>query len=389
MRVLGFTGSRADYFLQRPFFRQLSLSSKVDFSLIVSGGILEEESHNTLNQISEDGFNIETYIRLEDCNDPSHLVSISQLLADLPQVVKNFSPDLCVVYADRYESFAFAQVCFHLDHVLLHIEAGDLTYGGTFDDSIRHAITNLSHLYSVTTKASYDVLTSFGIASSRIHHTGLLSYDNLSTIEICPGEDILDDLDLNPSKPLILATYHPIPRDPSLTASEASSFFQALGHISHTANIIITSPNHDGGRSAILSSIEPLTRMPSVRYVESLGGRRYYSLMSYSKNVPVVVAGNSSSVIKEAPFFNAHSLNVGVRQTGRTSAPSQINVEADPTSITKVLNTLCNTPCQQVDNPYFKPEPSRELYKFVIDVMDHNSHNQLLSNHIFSTRTNL
>ena len=92
--------------------------------------------------------------------------------------------------------------------------------------------------------------------------------------------NILEDLDLNPTKPLILATYHPIPRDPNLTASEASAFFQALGHIAHAANIIITSPNHDGGRNAILSSIEPLISLPSVRYVESHGGRRYYSLMS-------------------------------------------------------------------------------------------------------------
>ena len=59
--------------------------------------------------------------------------------------------------------------------------------------------------------------------------------------------------------------------------------------------------------------------MESIRnaeYIESIGGVNYHSIMSLAKERIVIVCGNSSSVIKEAPFYGAHSLNIGVRQAG-------------------------------------------------------------------------
>ena len=47
----------------------------------------------------------------------------------LPSILKKINPDLALVYADRFESFAFAVSATHSDSVLLHIEAGDITQG--------------------------------------------------------------------------------------------------------------------------------------------------------------------------------------------------------------------------------------------------------------------
>ncbi len=208
------------------------------------------------------------------------------------------------------------------------MEAGDLTYGGTFDDSIRHSISNISHLYSTTTENSFRVLQNFGISSDRIHLTGLLSYDNLQDLDLMDPLDISNDLNLDPCLPLILATFHPIPSNPSLTITESSNFFAALRTLSKTANVLATSPNHDGGRKPTLTHIEESVKASNSLHIESLGANRYYSLMSHSRNVPVIITGNSSSIIKKAPFFNAHSLNIGVRQAGRLSSLTQENIQA-------------------------------------------------------------
>tara|TARA_B100000674_G_scaffold491520_1_gene509652 strand:+ start:1946 stop:3106 length:1161 start_codon:yes stop_codon:yes gene_type:complete len=385
MKILGFTGSRADYFLQRPLFLSLSACKDIEFQLIVSGGILDETESNTLSYIQNEPFKILACMHIPDLNSTSHLNSISHLLLELPEVISDFSPSICLVYADRYESFAFAQACFHLNKVIMHIEAGDLTYGGTFDDSIRHSISHMAHLYSVTTSSSFKVLQSFGIHPSRIHHTGLLSYDNLSSLELTSARDLLSELNLNPNMPLILATYHPIPRDPERTKFESKNFFQALVSASEFSNIIITSPNHDDGREIILDEIKQITHLPNIVYINSLGAKRYYSLMSYSTSVPVVVAGNSSSIIKEAPFFNAHSLNVGDRQAGRTSASSQVNVCAEHILILKKLEMLCTKSCSAPSNPYFKENPSLNLRDFIINALNTMSHDELISNQLFKS----
>lgn len=382
INVLGFTGSRADFFLQRPFFKSLEQNPEINFALIISGGILDEDSANTLEAINLDGFNICAFIKIDLSSDDTHLRAIGNLINALPPHIKSFNPDLCVVYADRYESFAFALSCFHLNKVILHVEAGDLTYGGTFDDSIRHAITHISHLYSVATLQSYKVLQNFGISPERIHLTGLLSYDNLKDLQLLDPFVILSDLFSSPNLPLILATYHPIPRNPQLTKEESSNFFASLRSLSNIANIIITSPNHDGGRNLILEQINELTNETKVLYIESLGAQRYYSLMAYSDRIPVVVAGNSSSILKEAPYFNAHSLNVGVRQLGRVSSSSQVNVPAKQHHIEAQLKLLCTTPCGEVSNPYFQNSPANQLSLFIVKAFREYSHSSLIANNL-------
>ena len=39
-----------------------------------------------------------------------------------------------------------------------HIEGGDITEGGALDDSVRHAMTKLSHIHSTNNQASNRIL---------------------------------------------------------------------------------------------------------------------------------------------------------------------------------------------------------------------------------------
>ena len=145
MKILSFTGSRAEYYILRPLFRKLSVLKDVEFRLIVSGGIIKEQENKTLNDIKADNINILRTINIP-AKYSNHSESIGYLCLKLTPVISEFNPDICIVYADRFESFAFAIASMHANKILLHIEAGDITEGGTYDDQIRHCISKMSHL---------------------------------------------------------------------------------------------------------------------------------------------------------------------------------------------------------------------------------------------------
>ena len=64
-----------------------------------------------------------------------------------------------------------------------HIEGGEIT--GTIDESIRHAITKLSHLHFVCTEEARQRVVSMGEKEAQVIHTG------------CPAMDIIINLDLS------------------------------------------------------------------------------------------------------------------------------------------------------------------------------------------------
>lgn len=382
MNILGFTGSRAEYYLQRPLFLKLLDHPSVNLKIIVSGSILEESNFQTLNDIRSDNIPILAELPLEqDSEHSGHNIQLSYLLSKLDSVISNSDADISLVYADRYESFAFALASFHRDLIIMHFEAGDITEGGTYDDSIRHCITKLSHLQATSTSHGLTVLSSLGEEPWRSIHIGLLSYESFLDISIDQALLVAHNLSIDISKPLIIGTMHPIPMDESLTYNETKSFLDALSIVSKikTFNIIVTSPNHDQGSNIVSSLLK--TRLPSIKgciYVESLGGYRYQSLLSLARNHNVIVCGNSSSVVKEAPFYGAHGLNIGRRQAGREKAESQVDVPASTPLIVEALINLSNTTCQTRKNPYFMPNSSDLAVNFLLSAFSSNSRKQLL-----------
>lgn len=383
MKILGFTGSRADYYLQRSVFAHLKGALNVDLEIIVSGGILEESTSRTLADIENDNIPILAKLKVDPAvlASDSHSLQIANLLPALDSLIVSSKADVAVVYADRFESFAFALAAFHRNLIILHLEAGDVTEGGTYDDSIRHCITKLSHLQATSTKQGLRVVRSLGEESWRSEHVGLLSYESMASYTLEESRQVAHSLGLRPEKGLILATMHPIPSAPDLTYQEASAFFSALVQVASLDlfDIVITSPNSDQGSSAIAEIIShAVSTTPQLTYIESLGGFRYHALLSLASTKTVIVAGNSSSVIKEAPFYGAHGLNIGRRQLGREKADSQLDVIADTESIVSSLLRLADKKCLVGRNPYFSESPSLKVVEFLIASLQANDRNTLL-----------
>ena len=367
MKIVCFTGSRAEYYLLRPLFIEFNKRSQYKLFLIVSGGILEEESKQTIKDIRRDKVNICGEIDLKGFNS-NHANSIGKICIDSTKLIYKIKPDLSIVYADRYESFGFAIAVSHSNVPLVHIEAGDITEGGTYDDQTRHCISKLSQLFCTSTKKGCETLYRLGEEKWRCIQSGLLSCEDMRTITDIDRKAVIKKLRITNKEPILLATMHSIPRDLNLTEKEATEFFEGLKIFSNIklAKIIITSPNNDKGSDIVKSLLKKnLKSIRNAEYIESIGGANYHAIMSLAKERIVIVCGNSSSVIKEAPFYGAHSLNIGVRQAGREAADSQINCICDRNVISTNLNELSERKCKIGFNPYFKNNPSGKIISFI------------------------
>ena len=58
--------------------------------------------------------------------------------------ISKSEPDYIFLSADRFETFAIAQIALLLKIPIIHLEGGDKTSGGALDDNIRHSLTKIS-----------------------------------------------------------------------------------------------------------------------------------------------------------------------------------------------------------------------------------------------------
>ena len=367
MKLLFFSGSRASYYLMRPLIKTLLKDNYFEISIIVSGGILKESSDKTLNDIRADGVNILAELEITTTND-NHAYTIGEICLKILPKLEKFSPDLSIVYGDRYEAFGFAIAVSHSDIPLLHLEAGDITEGGTHDDQVRHCISKLSHLFCTSTLLGCEIINQLGEESWRSIHSGLISYDDMELVSEEDRNKVTQELLISKNEGIILATMHPIPKNLELTKNETIAFLESLEFVSSkvSSKIILTSPNNDKGNYVISNLIKTfLPKINNSKYIESLGGKNYHTIMSLANERNIIVCGNSSSIIKEAPFFGAHSLNIGSRQLGRENASTQINSKADKKKLTSHLIELSGTKCKKGFNPYFKKNSSKVIIEFI------------------------
>ena len=120
----------------------------------------------------------------------------------------------------------------------------------------------MSHLFCTSTFKGKEIVSRLGEEDWRAIQSGLLSYDDMANITKKDQEIVLKQLSIFDSKPIIIATMHPIPRDESKTKKESVEFFKALGRFStsYDAHIFITSPNSDSGRNNIIREINQLIK---------------------------------------------------------------------------------------------------------------------------------
>ena len=297
-------------------------------------------------------------------------ISVSKVIAKLTKTIQKVKPDILIIHGDRFETMGAAIAGHENNIITAHIEGGDMTYGGTHDDNIRHAITKLSHIHYTTNKHSYKRVLSLGEEKSRVKLVGFTALDLIKNKDYTKKEKILRKYNFNMHNPILLFTMHPLSFSFNKTKEEIQASLKALLKAIRKFNAycIITYPNNDAGSEYILKSIKTFSNLnKNVRLYKSLGRKDYWGIMNLFKlNFKVICIGNSSSGIKESSAFNCPTINIGNRQKGRLTGKNILHCVANEEKIFKAISKCFKDKsflkeCKTSGNPYGRGQAGKKI----------------------------
>ena len=376
-KVLVFTGNRAEYGLQYSIIDAIKKHRMLDYKLIVSGAHLEKKFGNTVNQIKRDGFKITSLIKLNSFNINNKVytpIIISDAIKKIALTLKRIKPDIVLVNADRFETFAATIASSQMHIPTYHVEGGDITYGGTLDDNVRHAISKLSNIHFVTNEYSKKNLIKMGEEKWRIFNTGLASNDLININKLAKISELENFFKINFDKKIILFAYHPVYLNKVQFNKDYKVVFRVIEKLLFMKkyNFIATYPNNDFGSEKIIKELVYLSKKykKNFKLFKSLGNYYFHSLLSMGKKKRLILMGNSSSGIKESVAFKCPTLNIGSRQDGRLKPNNIIDVNHSFDKILYNIDKLFNDKkffkkCKLTKNPYFKKNTGKKIANII------------------------
>ena len=160
------SGGRAEYFLLESLIHKLK---KFDTTLVLTGSHFFKKYGYTFSQIKKTIPIKKIKINLKSDSRGEILLFMSKLIQQFTKKMSTNKPDLIMILGDRYEIFSVAVCATILKIPIAHIHGGEITEGA-FDDSIRHAITKLSHLHFVTTEKYKNRVIQMGENRKNVHN---------------------------------------------------------------------------------------------------------------------------------------------------------------------------------------------------------------------------
>lgn len=326
-RVLFISGTRADW----GKIKNCVDVCKTDFECcIFATGMHQMSKYGlTINEILKAGI-APVYPFINQTESSSMPEVLASTITGLNNYLSENCTDLIVVHGDRVEALAGATVGALANIPVAHIEGGERS--GTIDDSIRHAITKFAHIHFVSNEEAKTRCLQLGECPESIHVIGSPDLDLMSERKVLPMSTAQSYYQIT-FKRYGIAMFHPVTTEVNDSRAQARAFFSALRKVGD--NFIVVYPNNDLGSDEIIYEIERLSE-PNFKVFRSL---RFEFFLSLLKNSDYII-GNSSAGIREAPFFEVPTVNVGSRQRNRSTATSIFNCDYDEQSICSAVSRL-------------------------------------------------
>lgn len=338
MRKLCFvTGTRAEYGLLYWLMKEIQADTDLQLQLVVTGMHLSPEFGLTYRTIEEDGFTIDAKVEMLLSSDtPVGITkSIGLGVIGFADALERLKPDIMVALGDRYEILAAAQAALVARIPVAHIHGGETTEGA-IDESIRHAITKMSHLHFVAAEPYRTRVIQMGEHPDTVRNVGALGIENIKRLQLLDRSQLEQSINFELGTPCFLVTYHPATLGTIKPSSAMQALLDALDHFPE-AKIIFTKPNSDTDGRILGQMIDEYAQHNKGRVAvfTSMGQVRYLSALQLVD----AVIGNSSSGLIEAPACNIPTVNIGDRQSGRLKADSVIDCQEATESVVAAINT--------------------------------------------------
>jgi len=333
------TAARSEYSASKWLMKEVLLDPDLELQVIVTGAHLEERFGNTVWELEEDNIPINYRINIHCTDDTPECIanSMGECSKGVSKALLRLKPDILVILGDRYELLPICSVAMVMRIPIAHVSGGDITEGA-IDDSIRHAITKLSHLHFPGTEYSAKVLRQLGEPSERIFVVGEPGLDNFNRLRCLSKKELATNLGMDEEQKWILFTYHPE------TLAKNNDNIEILKNIflvldsQECIQVMMSYPNADIRSDEIIRFLITVSAENPFKYklIKNLGQLRFISFLK----VAWCLLGNSSSSLFEAPTAKLPAILVNDRQKGRLLPDNIIATNGEVDSLIRSFQRL-------------------------------------------------
>lgn len=306
-KIFFVTATRADFGKLKSLIRISKKNKKFEIFIIVTGMHMMPQFGNTHLEVEK--FFKSNVIKFKNQNLSNKLETIlNNTVKKFSKIVNKFKPNLIVIHGDRVETLASALVG-SLNHILTaHIEGGEVS--GTIDDTIRHAVTKLSHVHFVGNRKANSRVLSMGEKKKSIFTIGSPDMDVLLSKKLPSISYVKKRYEIK-FKDYAILLWHPVTSKLDTLNKETKKLINFINL--YDQNFIVIYPNNDPGTKIIVKNYLKFLNKTKCRIFKSI---RFENFITLLKNAKFII-GNSSAGVYEAPIFGTPTINIGSRQHRR------------------------------------------------------------------------
>lgn len=353
-RIIFLTGTRADFGKLKSLIEITQNHDAFDVHIFVTGMHMNSKYGKTVDEIYKAGCsNIYQFINHDTVENMDR--TLAKTIDGFSHYLTEIKPDLIVVHGDRVEALAGAIVGSLNNILVAHVEGGEIS--GTIDELIRHAVSKMSHVHFVANEEARRRLIQLGENDKSVFVIGSPDMDLMNPNTLPEIEKVKQYYDI-PFESYGVAMFHPVTTEYTEIQHYAKDFVQAL--VASGKNYLVIYPNNDLGSNEILLEYRRLESSPQFRVFPSLRFEYFLSLLNNSE----FIVGNSSAGIREAPYYNVPTVNVGSRQRNRGKQASIMNCDYSFNRIKEAISSVAefNSEGGEYETDYFGKGESDKLF---------------------------
>lgn len=349
--------TRGNYAKMKSVIEKIEADDGLELQLILGGMVVLEKYGRIAAMLDTQGRKPERTINfvIEGENLATMAKSSGLAMMEFSTAFEDLKPDVVIVIADRFECLPIAMCAAYMNIVVAHVEGGEVT--GSIDESIRHAITKLSHLHFPSSLEAAARIERMGEDPASIHVVGASSMDILRQLDLAdlgPVREYQQNFGVGTMINLVPKQYltviqHPVTTEYDENLLHVKETIEALNELDMPTVWIM--PNMDAGSDGINKAIRKYRESPQSRqthFFKSLPIECYGPLL---KNAAAII-GNSSSGIREAAYLGTPSVNIGTRQNGRQRGKNVIDVAYEAKEIVAAVRRQLEAREYTPDNLY-------------------------------------
>lgn len=360
--------SRVHYARQKHLLDVLQKDARIDLQVVVAGSILlDKYGERFLPEIHNAGFEVrDTLFNVLEGGTHVTMAKTAGLTAlEFTNTLHKLNSDIVLIRGDRFEQLAIAMVAAFLNKTIAHIEGGDVT--GTIDESVRHAITKLSHIHFVTNDDSRRRVIRMGENPNYVFNVGSLDVEFAARTDSKNAQKVINTIgvgeQINIAKPFLMVMQHPVTTEAD-NRKHIEETLRAVNELNIQA--IWFWPNSDAGTDEIAKAIrmyreEGKRENKNIRFVTDLLPEDFIGLLRRTS----CLVGNSSAGFKECSYLGTPVVNIGTRQLKRLRGPHITNADYDWRAIKKAIEKQLRHGRYKPSLLYYKPDTSSEVVRLL------------------------